>query len=112
MLLDRFQLSEAAAAGDAEAKIAPIKINNDPTISFRSPFEYIYARYDRRPDLQVNRQDRVGIFCVLCFEYRVSKVGQKPPITPVPSCDTAWCARAEARTSFVKAISTLVLRVL
>lgn len=54
MLLDRFQLSEAAAAGDPEAKIAPIKINNDPDITFRSPFEYIYARYDRRPDLQVN----------------------------------------------------------
>ncbi|CAM9118497.1 unnamed protein product [Ectocarpus sp. 13 AM-2016] len=52
MLLDRFQLSEAAAAGDPEAKIAPIKINNDPNISFRSPYEYIYARYDRRPDLQ------------------------------------------------------------
>lgn len=54
MLLDRFQLSEAAAAGDSEAKIAPIKINNDPDITFRSPFEYIYARYDRRPDLQVS----------------------------------------------------------
>ncbi|CAM9546066.1 unnamed protein product, partial [Ectocarpus sp. 8 AP-2014] len=52
MLLDRFQLSEAAAAGDPEAKIAPIKINSDPSISFRSPYEYIYARYDRRPDLQ------------------------------------------------------------
>eukprot|EP00903_Cladosiphon_okamuranus_P009327 g8896.t1 len=52
MLLDRFQLSEAAAAGDAEAEIDPIKINNDPDITFRSPYEYIYARYDRRPDLQ------------------------------------------------------------
>ncbi|CAN0077413.1 unnamed protein product [Scytosiphon promiscuus] len=52
LLLDRFQLSEAAAGGDAEASIAPIKINNDPNISFRSPFECIYARYDRRPDLQ------------------------------------------------------------
>eukprot|EP00752_Nemacystus_decipiens_P016452 g14707.t1 len=52
MLLDRFQLSEAATAGDPEAQIAPIKINNDPDITFRSPFEYIYARYDRRPDLQ------------------------------------------------------------
>ncbi|CAM9964474.1 unnamed protein product, partial [Ectocarpus fasciculatus] len=52
MLLDRFQLSEAASAGDPEAKIAPIKINNDPDITFRSPYEYIYARYDRRPDLQ------------------------------------------------------------
>lgn len=56
MLLDRFQLSEAAAAGDPEAKIAPIKINNDPDITFRSPFEYIYARYDRRSDLQVRER--------------------------------------------------------
>ena len=54
MLLDRFQLAEAAAAGDPAANISPIKINNDPDITFRSPFEYIYARYDRRPDLQVS----------------------------------------------------------
>lgn len=53
VLLDRFQLAEAALAGDPEASIAPIKINNDPNITFRSPYEFIYARYDRRPELQV-----------------------------------------------------------
>lgn len=53
MLLDRFQLAEAASAGDPEANIAPIMINNDPDITFRSPFEYIYARYDRNENLQV-----------------------------------------------------------
>lgn len=53
MLLDRVQLAEAASAGDPEANIAPIKINNDPNITYRSPYESIYARYDRRPDLQV-----------------------------------------------------------
>lgn len=53
MLLDRFQLAEAASSGDPEANIAPIKINNDPEITYRSPYESIYARYDRRPDLQV-----------------------------------------------------------
>ncbi|CAM9173805.1 unnamed protein product, partial [Pylaiella littoralis] len=52
MLLDRFHLSEAATAGDPEANIAPIKINDDPNITYRSPYECIYARYDRRPDLQ------------------------------------------------------------
>lgn len=56
MLLDRFTLAEAAAFGDPEAHIAPISINNDPGISCRSPYEYIYARYDRRPDLQVQRR--------------------------------------------------------
>ena len=61
MLLDRFQLAEVAAAGDPEANIAPININNDPNITFRSPFEYIYARYDRRPDLQVTENA-----CVRC----------------------------------------------
>lgn len=54
MLLDRFQLAEAASAGDPEANIAPIMINNDPDITFRSPYEYIYARYDRKETLQVN----------------------------------------------------------
>ncbi|CAM9560241.1 unnamed protein product, partial [Laminaria digitata] len=52
MLLDRFQLAEAASAGDPEAGIAPIMINNDPDITFRSPYEYIYARYDRNKNLQ------------------------------------------------------------
>lgn len=54
MLLDRFQLAEAAAAGDPEANIAPIMINNDPDITFRSPYEFIYARYDRKQSLQVS----------------------------------------------------------
>lgn len=53
MLLDRFQLAEAAAEGDPEASIAPIMINSDPDISHRSPYEFIYARYDRGPRLQV-----------------------------------------------------------
>lgn len=69
MLLDRFQLSEAAAAGDAEASIAPIKINNDPDITFRSPFEYIYARYDRRPDLQVSEGVLAGPGVLLMGEH-------------------------------------------
>ena len=57
LLLDEFELAKAAAAGDPEANIAPIMINDDPDISFRSPYEFIYARYDRAQNLQV----RVGI---------------------------------------------------
>lgn len=53
MLLDRFQLAKTAAAGDPEANILPIVINTNPEISFRTPYESIYARYDRRSDLQV-----------------------------------------------------------
>eukprot|EP00904_Undaria_pinnatifida_P001459 jgi/Undpi1/11313/HiC_scaffold_30.g13611.m1 len=46
------QLEKAASAGDPEAGICPIMINDDPDITFRSPYEYIYARYDRKQSLQ------------------------------------------------------------
>lgn len=54
LLLNEFELAKAAVAGDPEANIAPIRINDDPNISFRSPYEFIYARYDRTQHLQVN----------------------------------------------------------
>lgn len=57
MLLDQLELTEAAAAGDPEASIGPIEINSDPTISWRSPYEFIYAKYDRRPALQVRKHE-------------------------------------------------------
>lgn len=58
MLLDKDRLSEAAAAGDPKASIAPIEVNNDPEISFRSPFEYIYTRYDQRPETQASDENK------------------------------------------------------
>lgn len=59
LLLNESELAKTAAAGDAEASIAPISINDDPDISFRSPYEFIYARYDRSRHLQVG--GRVGL---------------------------------------------------
>ena len=61
MLLDRSQLEKAASAGDPEAGICPIMINDDPDITFRSPYEYIYARYDRKQSLQVSTQPSVSM---------------------------------------------------
>ena len=55
MLLNEKDLEEVAKAGDPNSSIAPIEINSDPEITFRSPYEFIYARYDRRPELQVGR---------------------------------------------------------
>ncbi|CAM9859262.1 unnamed protein product, partial [Laminaria digitata] len=52
LLLDEFELAKTAVAGDAEANIGPIMINDDPRITFRSPYEFIYARYDRTQHLQ------------------------------------------------------------
>lgn len=53
LLLDRDQLERAAQAGDPEATIAPLRINDDSSLSLLSPYEYIYARYDKSPKLQV-----------------------------------------------------------
>lgn len=53
MLLDSEKLESVAAAGDPEANIAPITINHDPEITYRKPYEFIYAKYHRRPELQV-----------------------------------------------------------
>lgn len=115
LLLDRFQLSESAAAGDAEASIAPIKINNDPNISFRSPFEYIYARYDRRPDLQVNRSTRVEIFMSLlvrvCFSLgsnQLSKVKTRDSDHECYDIVVPYDMRGLMHTAWLEAIATPV----
>ncbi|CAM9527235.1 unnamed protein product, partial [Discosporangium mesarthrocarpum] len=49
ILLDRSEVEKAATAGNPEAGIMPIEINNDTGITSMSPYEFIYAKYDRDP---------------------------------------------------------------
>lgn len=52
MLLDKNQVREALERGDAEKGIAPINIAHDPEVTEFLPFEYIYAKYSVKPELQ------------------------------------------------------------
>lgn len=60
VLLDQDRLNASAKGGDLDALIAPVKINVDRDVSFRSPYEYIYSRYNRRECLQVRKTDCDG----------------------------------------------------
>ena len=61
LLLDRDELKKVAEAGDPEKNIAPIKIRYDHHESNLTPYESIYAPYER--NISVRGQNK-GVFSI------------------------------------------------